>query len=65
MVFDHTPQVVQILDFSAVAQTITWVNTEDSTVTAPTTSNGSTTLPLTVGFMYNSSTSKWRTIAKA
>lgn len=57
--------VVQILDFSAVAQTITWVNTENSTITAPTTSNGSTSLPLTVGFTYNSSTSKWRCVASA
>lgn len=57
--------VVQILDSSAAAQTITWVNTENSTVTAPVTSNGSTTLPLTVGFMYNSATSKWRCIASA
>lgn len=57
--------VVQILDFSAVAQTIAWVNTENSLVTVPTTSNGSTTLPITVGFIYNSSTSKWRTIASA
>lgn len=57
--------MVRILDASGVAQTITWVNTEDSTVTAPTTSNGSTTLPLTVGFQYNSGTSKWRCIAKA
>jgi hypothetical protein len=57
--------VVQILDFSAAAQTITWVNTENSTVTAPTTSNGSTTLPLTVGFMYNTATSKWRCVAVA
>lgn len=57
--------VVQILDFSAVAQTITWVNTENSTVTAPTTSNGSTSLPLTIGFIYNSGTSKWRCIASA
>jgi hypothetical protein len=57
--------IVRIYDFSAVAQTISWVNTENSTVTAPTTSNGSTTLPLTVGFMYNSATSKWRTIAVA
>jgi hypothetical protein len=57
--------VVRIKDFSAAAQTITWVNTENSTVTAPTTSNGSTTLPLTVGFMYNSATSKWRCIASA
>lgn len=57
--------MVRIKDFSAVAQTITWVNTENSTVTAPTTSNGSTTLPLTVGFQYNSSSSKWRCIASA
>lgn len=57
--------VVQILDFSAVAQTITWVNTENSTVSVPTTSNGSTTLPLTVGFIYNSATSKWRCVASA
>lgn len=57
--------IVRILDFSGVAQTITWVNTENSTVIAPVTSNGSTTLPLTVGFMYNSATSKWRCIASA
>lgn len=52
--------LVQIYDFSAATQTITWVNTENSTVTVPATSNGSTTLPLTVGFMWNASTSKWR-----
>lgn len=57
--------IVRVIDFSAVAQTITWVNTENSTVTAPTTSNGSTTLPLTVGFEYNAGTSKWRCIANA
>lgn len=57
--------MVRILDYSAVAQTITWTNTENSTVTAPTTSNGSTTLPLTVGFQYNANTSKWRCIASA
>jgi hypothetical protein len=55
--------MVRIYDFSAVSQTIAWVNTENSIVTVPTTSNGSTTLPLTVGFMYNSQTSKWRCIA--
>lgn len=54
---------VQVLDFSAVAQTIVWVNTENSTTTAPTTSNGSTSLPLTAGFKYNSATSKWRCVA--
>ena len=62
---DGQMTIVRIYDFSAVAKTITWTNTEDSTVVAPTTSNGSTTLPLTVGFMYNSATSHWRCIAKA
>lgn len=62
---DGALSMIRILDFSAVAQTITWVNTENSTVTAPVTSNGSTTLPLTVGFQYNAATSKWRCIASA
>ncbi len=62
---DGQMTIVRIYDFSAVAQTIGWTNTEDSTVTAPTTSNGSTTLPLTVGFMFNTQTTKWRCIAKA
>ena len=53
-------QLIRIVDFSNVAQTITWVNTENSTVSVPTTSNGSTTLPLTVGFQYNNFTGKWR-----
>lgn len=56
---------VRIYDFSAVTQTIGWTNTENSTVNAPTTSNGSTTLPLSVLFQFNGSTSKWRTIALA
>lgn len=62
---DGQMTVVRILDFSAAAQTVTWVNTENSTITAPVTSNGSTTLFLTVGFIYNSGTSKWRCIASA
>lgn len=62
---DGQLHMIRILDASAATQTITWVNTENSTVTAPTTSNGSTTLPLTVGFQYNSATSKWRCIASA
>lgn len=57
--------LVRIYDFSAVAQTIGWTNTENSTVTAPTTSNGSTTLPLTVGFQFNGSTTKWRCLMSA
>jgi hypothetical protein len=55
--------LVRFYDFSAAAQTIAWTNTENSTVAAPTTSNGSTTLPLTVGFQYNSGSSKWRCLA--
>jgi hypothetical protein len=62
---DGQMTIVRIYDFSAVAEGITWVNTENSTVTVPATSNGSTTLPLTVGFMYNNATSKWRCIASA
>lgn len=54
---------IRIYDFSAVAQTIGWTNTENSTVTVPTTSNGSTTLPLSVLFQFNSGTSKWRCLA--
>lgn len=57
--------MVRVLDFSAAAQTLTWVNTENSLVSVPATSNGSTTLPSTVGFQFNGSTSKWRCIAAA
>lgn len=54
---------VRVLDFSGVAQTITWVNTENGEGTAPTTSNGSTTLPRAALFQFNGSTSKWRCLA--
>lgn len=57
--------VVRFYDFSGVAQTITWVNTSNSQITVPTTSNGSTTAPLTVGFQFNGATSLWRCIAVA
>ena len=62
---DGQMSIVRIYDFSAATQTIGWTNTENSTVSVPTTSNGSTTLPLTVGFMYNGATSRWRCIASA
>lgn len=62
---DGMQVMVRVLDFSAVAQTITWVNTENSGSSVPTTSNGSTTLPLTVGFQFNGNTSKWRCLASA
>ena len=62
---DGQLMMVRIYDYSNVAQNITWVNTENSAVSAPTTSNGSTTLPLTVGFQFNSLTFNWRCIASA
>jgi hypothetical protein len=62
---DGQMSIVRIYDFSGVAETIGWTNTENSTVSVPTTSNGSTTLPLTVGFMFNAATTKWRCIALA
>lgn len=54
---------VRVLDFSGVAQTITWVNTENGEATAPATSNGSTTLPRAALFQFNNATTKWRCIA--
>lgn len=57
--------MVRVLDFSGVTQTIAWVNTENSNTSVPTTSNGSTTLPLTVGFQFNGATTKWRCLASA
>lgn len=57
--------MVRIFDASAVSETLTFVNTENSTVSVPTATNGSTTLPLTVGFQFNSATTKWRCIASA
>lgn len=60
---DGQKLVVRVYDFSAAAQTIGWTNTENSLTSVPATSNGSTTLPLTVGFMFNGATSKWRCLA--
>jgi len=59
---DGQKQIVRIYDFAGVAESITWVNTENSLATVPGTSNGSTTLPLTVGFIFNSQTTKWRCV---
>lgn len=61
---DGQLSIVRILD-GGTGETLSWVNTENSTVSAPTTSNASTTLPLTVGFQFNGATSKWRCIASA
>lgn len=56
--------LVRFYDFSAVAQTITWVNTEND-VTPFGTSRGSTTIPKIAGFIYNSVTSKWTCVASS
>jgi len=55
--------LVQCLPSSAVAQTITWVNTENSGVTPNANLNASTSSPTTDGFKWNPLTSKWRCIA--
>lgn len=55
--------MVRVKDFSAVAQTLAWVNTENSATAVPVITNGSTTLPLTVGFQFNNATTKWRCLA--
>lgn len=57
--------LVQSLPSSAVAQAITWVNTEVSDVTPSANLNASTTSPRTDGFKWNPLTSKWRCIATA
>lgn len=62
---DGQLSMVRVLPSSAAAQTITWVNTENSTVTAPILTNATTTSPVTVGFQYNGGTSLWRCIASA
>ncbi len=61
---DGQISIVRIFDASAVAKGITWVNTENSaSASAPANSAGSTSIPLTVGFRYNSGTSKWTCLA--
>lgn len=62
---DNQPCIVKFYDFAGTAETLTWVNTENSTVTVPGTSNGSTTLPITAAFMFNAATTKWRCVGVA
>lgn len=58
--------IVDIYDFSNVAQNITFVNTENSkNVSVPAQSAGSTTIPLRVGFMFNATTTKYTCVAVA
>jgi hypothetical protein len=60
---DGQSLVVRFYDYTNAAQTLSWVNTENSTVSAPLTSNGSTTLPISAGFIFNGVTSRWRCMA--
>jgi len=62
---DGMQSIVRFYDYSASSVTLSFSNTENSTVSVPTSSNGSTTLPLTIGFIYNGATSKWRCVAVA
>jgi hypothetical protein len=62
---DGWPLLLRFYDFSAAAQALTFVNTENSGVSVPANSNGSTTLPITVGFVFNGATGLWRCVAVA
>jgi hypothetical protein len=64
-VSDGWTMLVSFYDFAAVAEALTFINTENSTISVPANSNGSTTLPITIGFKYNGATSKWRCLAVA
>lgn len=58
--------IVQILPSSAVAQTLTFVGTENSTATSvPANTGSSTTIPISVGFIFNAGTSKWTCVASS
>lgn len=58
--------IVQILPTTAASQTLTWVNTENSATTSvPATTGSSTTIPISVGFIYNNGTSKWTCVASS
>ena len=59
---DGQSLVVRFYDFSASPATLSWSNTESSAVAPPGFSNGSTVSPITVGFIYNGATSKWRCV---
>jgi hypothetical protein len=58
-------RIVRVFPSSAVAQTLTLVNTENSTVTAPASTGASTTIPIQFGVIFNAATTKWTVIASA
>jgi hypothetical protein len=56
---DGQELLVRFLDASAASQTVTFTNSETGKAGAPPTSLGSTTIPTTYRFIFNSGTSKW------
>ena len=52
-------QLLRFYDYSSAAQTLTFVNTENSSAVVPSLSRGSTTLPLNMAFIFNGVTSLW------
>lgn len=62
---DGERRILRILPSSAVAQTLTLVNTENSSVTAPANTGASTTIPIFIGLQFNNATTKWTVIASA
>ena len=62
---DGQRSIGRIYDFAGTGETIGWTNTENGGASVPTTSNGSTTLPKFVEFIFNGATSKWRCVVSA
>jgi hypothetical protein len=60
---DGQTLLVRFYDYANTAEALSWVNTENSTVSVPSMSNGSTTLPTTIGFIFNGATSNFRCMA--
>jgi hypothetical protein len=62
---DNQACILSFYDHSAVAQTLTFVNTENVVASVPATSSGSTTVPLKLGFLFNAVTSLWHYAGEA
>lgn len=55
---DGQALILRILDAGSV-ETLTFVNTENGNNAVPAFSRGSATIPLTCGFIFNGTTTKW------
>jgi hypothetical protein len=60
---DGQKLTLRFYDFSNVAQNLTLVGTENSKTSVPAQSNGSTTIPTILGFIFNGVTSKFTCVA--